>query len=207
MAKKARRNPWQQRQANDPYVKKAQDAGYRSRATFKLIEVQEKDKLIKPGMNVVDLGAAPGGWSQMAAKWVGQRGRVIALDILPMDAIAGVDILQGDFTDETTLQALRDLIGDNQVDVVICDMAPNMSGIRAVDQPKAMYLAELTLEFAREFLRPGGDLLVKVFQGEGIDEFRREMREIFPRMLTRKPQSSRSESRETYLLGRERNAL
>jgi 23S rRNA (uridine2552-2'-O)-methyltransferase len=191
---------WLDRHFNDEFVKKAQKEGYRSRAVYKLLEIQEKDRMIKPGQVVVDLGAAPGGWSQVAEKIVGDRGRVVALDILPMDSIAGVDFIQGDFREEEPLQQLRDLLGGQPVDLVISDMAPNVSGMNAVDQPRAMYLCELALEFAREVLQPGGGMVVKVFQGEGFDEYIRDMRSSFGKVVTRKPKASRPRSREVYLV-------
>jgi 23S rRNA (uridine2552-2'-O)-methyltransferase len=191
---------WLDRHFNDEFVKKAQKEGYRSRAVYKLLEIQEKDRMIKPGQVVVDLGAAPGGWSQVAEKIVGDRGRVVALDILPMDSIAGVDFIQGDFREEEPLQQLRDLLGGQPVDLVISDMAPNVSGMNAVDQPRAMYLCELALEFAREVLQPGGSMVVKVFQGEGFDEYIRDMRSSFGKVVTRKPKASRPRSREVYLV-------
>ncbi|MDH5377589.1 MAG: 23S rRNA methyltransferase [Gammaproteobacteria bacterium] len=200
MAKK--KNPWIQRQDKDKFVKAAQVQGYRSRAAFKLIEINEKDKLIKPGMIIVDLGAAPGGWSQVASRLAGDRGRVIALDLLEMDSMAGVEIIQGDFSDDGCLKKLEGSLGGQKVDLVICDMAPNMSGMKAVDQPRAMYLSELALEFATRHLRPNGDFLVKLFQGEGVDSYRQQVRQSFAKLLTRKPNSSRSESREFYLLAR-----
>ncbi|MES9869625.1 MAG: 23S rRNA (uridine(2552)-2'-O)-methyltransferase RlmE [Sedimenticola sp.] len=191
---------WLDRHVNDEFVKRAQKDGYRSRAVYKLLEIQEKDRILKPGQVVVDLGAAPGGWSQVAEKIVGDKGRVVALDILPMDSIAGVDFIQGDFREEEPLQQLRDLLDGQAVDLVISDMAPNVSGMNAVDQPRAMYLCELALEFAREVLKPGGGLVVKVFQGEGFDEYIREMRSSFGKVVTRKPKASRPRSREVYLV-------
>lgn len=193
-----------QRHLNDDFVQRAQREGYRSRAAYKLLEIQERDKLIKHGMTVIDLGAAPGGWTQVAADLIGENGRLIALDILPMDPFAGVEIIQGDFREDEVYQQLLDVLGDSPVDLVISDMAPNISGNKSVDQPRAIYLAELGLELARQVLRPGGDYLVKVFQGEGFDELRQEMQKTFSKLLTRKPKASRSESREVYLLGRGR---
>jgi 23S rRNA (uridine2552-2'-O)-methyltransferase len=191
---------WLDRHFNDEYVKKAQKAGYRSRAAFKLLEIQEKDRVIKPGMRVVDLGAAPGGWSQIARDLVGGKGRVIALDILPMDPIAGVDIIQGDFREEEPLARLRNLLGGDPVDLVISDMAPNVTGMASVDQPRAMYLCELALDFARESLKPGGGFVIKVFQGAGFDDYIQSVRQAFGRVVSRKPDSSRSKSREIYLV-------
>lgn len=195
---------WLREHHNDYYVQQARKAGYRSRAAFKLLEMQERDCLIKPGMQVVDLGAAPGGWSQLAAKWVGPQGKLIAMDILAMDPIAGVEIVKGDFTDDQTLQALSALLKQQPIDLVISDMAPNTSGIKSVDQPKAMYLVELALDFALENLKPGGDLLVKVFQGEGFAQFFQQLRDNFDKVNTRKPKASRDRSTEVYLLARGR---
>lgn len=190
------------RHINDPYVKRAQIDGYRSRAAYKLLEIQEKDRLVKPLQTVVDLGAAPGGWSQIAERLVGHKGRVVALDILPMDSLAGVEFIQGDFREEGPLDELRHLLNGTSVDLVISDMAPNVSGMAAVDQPKAMYLCELALDFAREVLRPKGDFLIKVFQGEGFDEYLKEVRSTFSKVTIRKPKASRPKSREVYLLAR-----
>jgi 23S rRNA (uridine2552-2'-O)-methyltransferase len=194
---------WLDRHFNDNYVKEAQKRGYRSRAVFKLLEIQEKDTLIKPGQVVVDLGAAPGGWSQVAVDLVGEEGMVFALDILPMDPIAGVHIIEGDFREKAPYDKLMTMLDGRQVDLVISDMAPNISGMAAVDQPRAMYLCELALDFARQTLKPGGDFLVKVFQGEGFDDYFRQLRASFGKVVTRKPQASRSKSREVYLLGRD----
>ncbi len=193
---------WLQEHFNDPYVRQAQAQGYRSRAVFKLLEIQEKDRLLRPGMTVIDLGAAPGSWSQVAAGLVGVKGLVIASDILPMEPLPGVHFVLGDFREEAVFAALLAVLGDRQADLVISDMAPNMSGERSVDQPRAMYLAELALELARRVLRPGGDLLVKTFQGEGVDAYRKEMRQSFRQLLVRKPGASRARSSEVYLLGR-----
>ncbi len=189
----------------DEYVKQAKQKGYRSRAAFKLLEIQERDHLIKPGMIVVDLGAAPGGWSQIAADLVGDKGRVIALDVLPMDALPGVTVIQGDFTEQATLDALLETLGERPVDLVMSDMAPNISGVRSVDQSRSMYLAELALDVARQVLKPGGDFLVKVFQGAEFDEYLREVRQVFGKVLIRKPKASRQRSSEVYLLARTRN--
>lgn len=167
---------------------------------FKIDEIQLKDKLIKPGMTVVDLGAAPGGWSQFAVEQVGDKGRVIACDILPMDPIAGVDFLQGDFREEAVLAALLERVGDAKVDVVMSDMAPNMSGTLAVDQPRSMYLVELALEMCKEVLAPNGSFVVKVFQGVGSEEYLKAVRELFKVVKVRKPDSSRARSREVYIV-------
>jgi 23S rRNA (uridine2552-2'-O)-methyltransferase len=193
---------WLQEHFDDEYVKKAQKDGYRSRAVYKLLEIDEKDQLLKPGMTVVDLGAAPGSWSELAAQRVGEKGRVIALDILPMDSLPGVKFIQGDFREEGPYNALLEALGDSQVDLVMSDMAPNISGMKAVDQPRAMYLAELALELARKVLKPGGDLLVKAFNGEGIDAFKQELRKDFKLLIVRKPKASRPRSPEIYLLAR-----
>jgi 23S rRNA (uridine2552-2'-O)-methyltransferase len=193
---------WLREHFDDPYVKKAQQEGYRSRAAYKLLELQEKDRLIKPGMTVVDLGAAPGGWSQVAAKLVGHNGLVIASDILEMDTIAGVQFLQGDFREEEIYNQLLAIIGDRPVDLVISDMAPNMSGMDAVDQPRAMYLAELALEMAGQVLKKGGTFVVKVFQGAGFQEYRQTMLGQFTSLASRKPEASRPRSNEIYLVAK-----
>ena len=193
---------WLREHFDDVYVKKAQQDGYRSRAAYKLLELQEKDRLIKPGMTVLDLGAAPGGWSQVAARLVGHKGLVIASDILPIDPIAGVEFLQGDFREEEVYQKLLEIIGDRPVDLVISDMAPNMSGVDAVDQPRAMYLAELALEMATQVLKQDGVFVVKVFQGAGFQEFRKELQVRFTTLITRKPEASRPRSKEIYLLAK-----
>jgi len=198
---------WLTEHFDDPYVKQAQQQGFRSRSAFKLEELNQKYALLKPGMCVVDLGAAPGGWSQVAAPLVGKQGRVIAVDILEMDPLDGVEFIQGDFTEDGPLSKLEALLGTGRVDLVLSDMAPNMSGMDAVDQPRAMYLAELALAFAVQWLKPGGDFLAKVFQGEGFDGFLRECRSEFEKVLVRKPAASRARSREVYLLGRGRKLL
>ncbi len=191
---------WLDRQFRDDYVKRARQEGYRSRAAYKLLEIQNKDRIIKPGMRVVDLGAAPGGWSQVARELVGEKGQVIALDILEMEPIAGVEIILGDFREEGPLMELRNILAGNKVDLVISDMAPNITGNTSVDQPRSMYLCELALDFARESLRTGGGFLVKVFQGEGFDAYLRECRAAFSSVVSRKPKSSRPKSREIYLV-------
>ncbi|MCJ8303771.1 23S rRNA (uridine(2552)-2'-O)-methyltransferase RlmE [Shewanella benthica] len=191
---------WLQEHFDDHYVKLAQKRGLRSRAAFKLEEIQEKDKLIRPGMTVVDLGAAPGGWSQVAVKLAGDRGKVIACDILAMDPIVGVDFLQGDFREEKVLDALLTRVGDGKVDVVLSDMAPNMSGSGGVDQPRAMYLVELALDMCHQVMAPNGCFAVKVFQGEGFEEYMKSVRAAFKTVKTRKPDSSRARSREVYLV-------
>ncbi|MGB1237407.1 MAG: 23S rRNA (uridine(2552)-2'-O)-methyltransferase RlmE [Pseudomonadales bacterium] len=201
MAKSKSSGRWLQEHFDDPYVKLAKERGYRSRASFKLIELNERDKLIKPGMTVVDLGAAPGGWSQIAADQVGDRGRVVASDILPMDSLAGVEFIQGDFTEEAVLDEILGVMGGAQADLVISDMAPNMSGNSGVDQPASMYLVELALDMARQVLKPNGAFVAKVFQGEGFDAYVKDVRSSFTKVVTRKPESSRPRSREVYVLG------
>ena len=191
---------WLKEHFDDKYVQKAQKEGWRSRAIYKLEELQEKDRLLKSGMTVVDLGAAPGGWSQYAAQSVGDKGVVIACDILPMDPIAGVNFLQGDFREENVLKALLEKIGGKNVDIVMSDMAPNMSGNNFVDQARSMYLIELALDMCREVLKTNGTFIVKVFHGEGFDEFFREIKKVFTSVKTRKPDSSRARSREVYLV-------
>jgi 23S rRNA (uridine2552-2'-O)-methyltransferase len=193
---------WLDEHFDDAYVKQAQQQGYRSRAAFKLLEIQHKDRLIMPGEVVIDLGAAPGGWSQVAAQLVGQKGKVIALDILPMEPIAGVTCLQGDFTEQNVLDHLLEVIGEQKAGLVLSDMAPNISGIKAVDQPKAIYLAELALDLAQKVLVSQGDLLIKVFHGEGFDELLRQIRGLFLKVTIRKPQASRSRSSEVYIIAR-----
>lgn len=193
---------WLKEHFDDHYVKMAQKQGYRSRACFKLLEIQEKDKLIRTGMTVVDLGAAPGGWSQVAAEIVGSSGRVIASDILPMDSLADVEFVQGDFTDQQVLDKLLNLLNGEKADLVISDMAPNMSGMKDVDQPQSIYLVELALDMAQQVLKPGGSFLSKVFQGEGFDSLLQEMHQHFNKVQTRKPAASRPRSREVYQLGR-----
>ncbi len=201
--KKSSSKSWLKEHFKDPYVQQAQRYGYRSRACYKLLEIQDKDRLIKPGMSVIDLGAAPGGWSQVAVRLVGHKGQVIATDILPMDSLAGVEFIQGNFTEEDVLNRILDAINGHKVDLVISDMAPNMSGMNAVDQPRSMYLVELALDLARQVLPPGGAFLCKIFQGEGFDELLRDARSSFGKVLTRKPEASRPRSREVYLLARD----
>jgi 23S rRNA (uridine2552-2'-O)-methyltransferase len=193
---------WRERQERDVYVEQAGRGGWRSRAVFKLEQIQSKERLLKPGMFCIDLGAAPGSWSQLAARLVAPGGRVIAVDLLATEPIAGVEFLRGDFTTPETLAALRRLIGAARVDLVLSDMAPNMSGQRAVDQPRIVALLEEASLFATEVLRPGGDLLFKAFQGEGIAELVRELKKRFETVKTVKPKASRPESREIYLLAR-----
>lgn len=193
---------WLREHWDDPYVHRAQKEGYRSRAVYKLLEINEKDRLIRPGMTVVDLGSAPGSWSQIVAKLVGDHGRVIASDILEMDALPGVTFIQGDFREDAVFTQILEAIGDSPVDLVISDMAPNMSGTSA-DQPRAMYLCELALDMATRVLKPGGAFVVKVFQGEGYDEYRTEVLRHFKVLKARKPQASRPRSPEVYLLAQD----
>ena len=190
---------WLKRHVNDPYVKQAQKDGYRSRASYKLLEVQEKYKLIRPGMSVVDLGAAPGGWSQVTSRLIGGQGRLIASDILEMDSIPDVTFIQGDFTQDEVLAQILDAVGNSQVDLVISDMAPNMSGTPEVDMPKAMFLCELALDLAARILKPGGNFVIKVFQGEGFDAYVKDARQKFDKVQMIKPDSSRGSSREQYM--------
>jgi 23S rRNA (uridine2552-2'-O)-methyltransferase len=193
---------WLQEHESDIYVKRAREEGYRSRAVFKLEEIQRTDRLIRPGMTIVDLGAAPGGWSQLAAKALHGKGRIIALDILPMDAIVGVEFVQGDFSSDEVLRQLNELIGAEPVQLVMSDIAPNMSGIADVDHDRSMYLAELALDFAKTRLAPGGDFLVKVFQGRGFQPLMKQLRAAFRTVKVRKPPASRQRSSELYLLAR-----
>ena len=201
MARSKSSGRWLREHFDDPYVKRAQHEGWRSRAVYKLQELQEKYRIIQRGMTVVDLGAAPGGWSQYALDIVGREGRVIALDILPMDPIEHVRFIQGDFTERAPLDLLETELNRRQVDLVMSDMAPNISGMKAVDQPRSMYLAELAQAFALQWLKPGGTFLVKVFQGQGSDAFLRSCRDAFDKMVVRKPGASRPRSREVYMLG------
>ena len=189
-----------QRHVNDEYVKRSKREGYRSRAAYKLLELQEKDSVLKPGQVVVDLGAAPGGWSQVAADLVGPAGTVIAFDLLEMDPLSGVSIIQGDFREDASLTVLEGVLDSRAVDLVISDMAPNVSGVSAVDQPRSMYLCELALDFCVHHLRPGGGFVCKVFHGEGFDPWMRDVKSRFGRVVTRKPKASRANSREVYLV-------
>lgn len=202
MAKTKSSRRWLDRHFNDAYVKRAQQEGYRSRAAFKLLELQEQDRLLQPGMTVVDLGASPGGWSQVARRLVGQAGRVLALDILPMEPIPEVTFLLGDFREDPVLERLHAALAGAPVDLVLSDMAPNVSGVAAVDQPRAVYLCELALDLARKVLKPKGGLVVKAFQGEGFDAYLGQVRGAFAQVLIRKPEASRSESRELYLVAK-----
>jgi len=186
----------------DEYVKLAQTQGYRSRAVFKLKEIQDKDQLIKPGMNIIDLGAAPGGWSQFARQLIGKKNKLIALDILPMDTLEGVDFIQGDFCEEAVIDQLHAVLGGAPVNLVMSDMAPNMSGNKGVDQPRAIYLGELALDTAKTVLTKDGCFLVKLFQGEGFEAFHHEVQRYFAKVVIRKPKASRPRSNEVYILAK-----
>jgi 23S rRNA (uridine2552-2'-O)-methyltransferase len=199
---KSKNRDWIKQHINDPYVKQSQKDGYRTRASYKLLEIVEKERMIRPGMTVVDLGSAPGGWSQVASRLVGHEGRLHALDILPMDPIAGVDFIQGDFTEQNIFDDLLLLIGNRPVDLVISDMAPNLTGSKAVDQPAMIYLAELAIDLTVQVLKPEGIFISKVFQGEGFDQFVRHVRKLFNSVSMKKPEASRAKSREVYLVAK-----
>ncbi len=201
MKKNKTSRAWVHDHINDPYVQRAQAEGYRARAAYKLLEIDERDKLLRPGMLVVDLGSAPGSWSQVAVRRLAGRGRVVALDILPMEQVAGVEFLQGDFTDDAVLAAFEKLVGDAPVGLVMSDMAPNLSGVALTDQVRGIHLAELALEFACDKLASDGRFVVKVFQGSGFMEFRKAMEQAFAKVEVRKPKASRDRSAEVYLLG------
>ncbi len=202
MARSKSSHRWLRSHFDDEYVKRARREGYRSRAVYKLDEIQQKDRILKPGMRIVDLGAAPGGWSQYAANVLMGRGRIIAMDILPMDSLDGVEFLQGDFREDEVLDLLMETLGSDRIDLVMSDMAPNISGMEAVDQPRSMYLAELAIDFAGQVLREGGDLLFKAFQGEGFDAMVKTLRVQYRQVRIRKPRASRPRSREVYVLAR-----
>lgn len=199
MARSKSSHRWLQEHVNDPYVKQAQKDGYRSRASYKLIELNEKDRLIRPGMLIVDLGAAPGSWSQVAGRIVGEKGRVVATDILPMDALQNVDFIQGDFTEEAVCNAILDALAGRKPDLILCDLSPNIGGIDSVDQASSMYLVELALDMARRVLKPKGNFVAKVFQGVGSQEYLKELRSSFEKVTIRKPDASRKRSREIYV--------
>jgi 23S rRNA (uridine2552-2'-O)-methyltransferase len=198
---------WMQEHVNDPYVKLAQKDGYRARAAYKLLEIDDKDRLIKPGMVIVDLGSTPGSWSQVAIQQLKGNGRVIALDLLPMVGIPGVEFIQGDFREDAILEQLEETLGGKPIDLVISDMAPNISGITSVDQPNAVYLTELAVDFSLKWLKPEGNFLVKVFIGSGFEEIVKVMRESFEKVVTRKPKASRDRSTEVYLIGLKRKSV
>jgi 23S rRNA (uridine2552-2'-O)-methyltransferase len=190
------------RHLSDPFVKQAQKDGYRSRSAYKLIELNDKDKLIRPGMRLLDLGSAPGGWSQVAGALVGAKGRVLATDILPMDALRNVDFIQGDFTEETIVQLLLDWLGDGKFDLIISDIAPNVTGISSADQASSIHFLELALDTVRRTLKPGATFVAKMFQGSGSDQYVKELRTHFDKVVIRKPEASRKESREVYLVAK-----
>ena len=191
------------RHLKDPFVKKAQVDGYRSRSAYKLIELNEKDRLIKPGMRILDLGSAPGGWSQVAGRIVGAKGRVLATDILPMNAVANVDFIQGDFTDDAVVEQLLAWLGEGKFDLIVSDIAPNITGIDSADQAGSMYFLELALDTVRKTLRPGATFVAKMFQGSGSDQYVKELRTSFGKVLIRKPAASRAESREVYIVAKD----
>ncbi len=205
MAKSKSSKSWLKEHFDDEFVRRSQQDGYRSRAIYKFIEIDQKDRLVKPGMTIIDLGAAPGGWSEYCVKKLGKKGTMVALDILPMEPIEGVTIIKGDFREELVFDELMTVIasGENKsgkVDLVISDMAPNISGMGSVDMPRAYYLCELALDLARQVLKPGGGLLVKLFQGEGFEAYNKELKSSFSRVVMRKPRASRARSREVYAL-------
>jgi 23S rRNA (uridine2552-2'-O)-methyltransferase len=202
MARSKSSGSWMARHLSDPFVKQAQRDGYRSRSAYKLIELNEKDKLLRPGMRIMDLGSAPGGWSQVAGRLVGQKGRVLATDILPMDELKNVDFIQGDFTDNATVQRVLDWMGGTKFDLVISDIAPNISGIESADQSRSIWFLELALDTVRKTLKPGANFAAKMFQGSGSDEYLKELRTHFQKVLIRKPEASRKESREVYLVAK-----
>lgn len=201
MSKSKSSSGWMQRHLTDQYVQQAQRDGYRSRASYKLLEIQARDRIVKPGMTVIDLGSAPGGWCQVMADIVGMKGRIVGVDLLPMDGIDGVEFIQGDFTEDEILEEILRMFENSRVGLVVSDMAPNISGIKSADAVKSIYLAELGLDLCNQLLAPGGSFLVKVFQGEGFDLFLKDMRAVFTKVATRKPKASRPKSREMYLLG------
>jgi 23S rRNA (uridine2552-2'-O)-methyltransferase len=202
MARSKSSGSWLQEHVNDPYVKQAQRDGYRSRSSYKLIQLNERDRLIRPGMLIVDLGSAPGGWSQVATRLAGEQARVVATDILPMDPLKNVDFIQGDFTDEAVLNQVLESLGGRKPHLVICDIAPNISGVDSADQASSMYLVELALDFVRQALAPKGDFVVKLFQGAGSDTYIKDVRTSFDQVFVRKPAASRPRSREVYLVAK-----
>jgi 23S rRNA (uridine2552-2'-O)-methyltransferase len=193
---------WLSRHLSDPFVKQAQKDGYRARSAYKLIELNEKDRLIRPGMRIMDLGCAPGGWSQVAGRLVGERGRVLATDILPMDALVNVDFIQGDFTEDVIVQQVLDWLGDEKFDLIISDIAPNTIGVSSADAAKSIYLLELALDMVRRTLKPDANFAAKMFQGAGSDQYLKELRTHFGKVIIRKPAASRKESREVYLVAK-----
>ena len=202
MARSKSSHKWLQEHFQDEFVKKARAQGFRSRAVFKLIEIQEKDRVIKPGMNVLDLGAAPGGWSQYVRKQIGKKNQIIALDILSIEPLDGVEFIQGDFTESKVLDALLNVLDGEKIHLVLSDMAPNITGNKEIDQPRSVYLAELALDTTRQVLMQGGDFLVKMFQGEGFDAFFQDIQQSFTKVVIRKPKASRARSNEVYILAK-----
>jgi len=202
MARSKSSHKWLQEHFQDEFVKKAYAQGYRSRAVFKLIEIQEKDRIIKPGMNVLDLGAAPGGWSQYVRKVIGKKNQIIALDILPVEPLERVEFIQGDFTENEVLETLYGVLDGRQIHLVLSDMAPNITGNKQIDLPRSIYLAELALDVARHVLNGGGGFLVKMFQGEGFDAFLQDLQKSFAKVVIRKPKASRPRSNEVYILAK-----
>jgi 23S rRNA (uridine2552-2'-O)-methyltransferase len=202
MARSKSSASWLARHLRDPFVKQAQKDGYRSRSAYKLIELNDKDRLMRPGMRIMDLGAAPGGWSQVASRIVGQKGRVLATDILPMDSLRNVDFIQGDFTDEAIVQQLLEWLSGGKFDLIISDIAPNLTGIDSADQASSIYFLELALDTVRKTLKPGANFVAKMFQGSGSDQYLKELRAHFEKVLIRKPAASRKESREVYLVAK-----
>lgn len=202
MARSKSSSEWLQRHVSDPFVKQAQKDGYRSRSAYKLIQLNEKDRFLQPNTLVVDLGSAPGGWCQVAGRLVGRKGRVVATDILPMDALPNVEFIQGDFTDEAVLAKVVEALGGSKPDVIICDIAPNISGIDSADQAASMYLVELALDMVRTTLKSGGTFVTKVFQGAGTDDYLRQVRKSFSKVSVRKPEASRAQSREVYYVAK-----
>ena len=202
MARTKSSNEWLRRHVNDPFVKQAQLDGYRSRSAYKLIELNEKDRLIKPGMRVMDLGSAPGGWSQVAGKLVGKKGRVLATDILPMDPVVNTDFIQGDFTDEKIVGQLLEWLGGEKFDLIISDIAPNITGIDSADQAGSMYFLELALDTVNKTLKPGANFAAKMFQGSGSDQYVKDLRKSFEKVVIRKPAASRAQSREVYIVAK-----
>lgn len=202
MARSKSSRRWLDEHVNDPYVKQAQKDGYRSRAAYKLLELNEKDKLIRPGMLLMDLGSAPGGWSQVAGRLVGDHGRVIATDILKMDSLENVDFIHGDFTEEAVFQQILDVLNGRKPDLILSDMAPNITGINSADQASSIYLVELALDMVKQVLKPNGNFVAKLFQGEGSDEYLKQVRACFEKVVIRKPDASRSRSREVYFVAK-----
>lgn len=202
MARSKTSAAWLKEHVDDIWVKKAQQDGFRTRASYKLMELDEKDRLIRPGMTIIDLGAAPGGWSQVVARKLNGNGVIIASDILPMDPIAGVDFVQGDFTEQSVLDEIMAVVNNRPVDLVISDMAPNISGMASIDQPSAMYLIELALDMAQQVLKPNGDFVAKVFQGEGFPQYQQLLKQAFEKVIIRKPKASRARSKEVYIVAK-----